>query len=156
MGVALIKLTGSVDNIKVQEVYYKDGKANPPVKGCKHGGMIMVGDYVYLDEDDSGRPYCLEVMTGKKLWQREKRGGKGGCPGDNSASIAYADGNLDIRYQTGHLALVEATPAGFKEKGWFKIPNDKGPSWSHPVVVGGKLYLRTQDQLLCYDVSAAK
>jgi outer membrane protein assembly factor BamB len=146
-GVALIKLTGSGDNIKAEEVYYKN-------KGCKHGGMIMIGDHVYLDEDSSGKPYCAKVMNGDIAWARQR--GKTGCPGGGSASIAYADGNLYIRYESGHMALVEATPDGFKEKSWFKIPNDKNPSWAHPVVLGGKLYLRSQDQLMCYDVSAAK
>lgn len=145
--VALIKITGSGDNLKADEVYYKN-------KGCKHGGMIMVGDYVYLDDDSSGQPYCAKVMTGDIAWKRQR--GKTGCPGNGSASITYADGNLYIRYESGHMTLVEATPDGFKEKSWFKIPNDKQPSWSHPVVLGGRLYIRSQDQLLCYDVSAAK
>jgi hypothetical protein len=52
------------------------------------------------------------------------------------------------------MALVEASPKGYKLKGSFKIPNGQQPSWSHPVVAGGRLYLRDQDRLLCYDVRA--
>jgi hypothetical protein len=51
------------------------------------------------------------------------------------------------------VALVEATPEAYKEKGRFDQPErSKVESWAHPVVAGGKLYLRDQDVLLCYDV----
>lgn len=144
--VALIKLTPNSDGtLKATEVYYKN-------KGCKHGGMIMVGDHVYLDNDDGGRPYCANVMTGAISWERDRSKAK--APVSGSASLTYADGHLYIRYQSGHVTLVEATPTAFNEKSWFKIPGDKGPSWAHPVVLDGKLYIRSQDQLLCYDVKA--
>ena len=48
--------------------------------------------------------------------------------------------------------LIQATPEGYHEKGSFTIPDVKKPSWSHPVVLGGKLYLREQDTLYVYDV----
>ena len=48
--------------------------------------------------------------------------------------------------------IVEANESGYKERGSFKIPNGDHNSWSHPVVVGGKLYLREKDVLWCYDV----
>jgi hypothetical protein len=66
--------------------------------------------------------------------------------------VAYADGNLVFRYQNGTVLLIEATPAGYKEKGSFAIPGVKDPSWSHPVVLDGILYLREQDTLYAYDV----
>ena len=141
--VVLLKITPKGNGFAAQEVYAKN-------KGCKHGGMVMIGDYVYLDSDDSGNPYCAKVMTGEVVWDRRKA--KDSSPGRKSAAITYADGNLYIRYQSGHMALVEASPAGYKEKSWFKIPNSRGPSWSHPVVVDGKLYLREGDQLYCYNV----
>jgi hypothetical protein len=50
------------------------------------------------------------------------------------------------------MALVGATPDEYEEKGTFEIPGVEQPSWSHPVIVGGKLYLREQDALYCYDV----
>ena len=55
----------------------------------------------------------------------------------------------------GTMALIEATPDGYQEKGRFDQPDrsDKN-SWPHPVVIGGRLYLRDQDVLLCYDVQA--
>jgi hypothetical protein len=50
------------------------------------------------------------------------------------------------------MMLIEATPQGYREKGSFPIPNVNNPSWSHPVIIGGRLYLREQDNLYVYDV----
>ena len=51
--------------------------------------------------------------------------------------------------------FIEATPEGYRQKGRFSIPSTaKGPSWPHPVICDGKLYLRHNDELLCYDIKA--
>ena len=56
---------------------------------------------------------------------------------------------------TARCALVKAVPEGFDEVGTFTVPGSgERPSWSHPVIVGGKLYLREQDRILCYDIRA--
>ena len=53
------------------------------------------------------------------------------------------------------MTLVEADPNGFKEKGSFKVPGSGDrPSWAHPVILDGKLYLREGDKVLCYDVTS--
>jgi hypothetical protein len=59
---------------------------------------------------------------------------------------------LIFRYQDVTVALIEATPDAYKLKGTFTPDYQKGASWSHPVVVNGKLYLREQDKLMCYQV----
>ena len=72
-------------------------------------------------------------------------------------TIAYADGALYLRAESGRgtVALIEATPAGYREKGRFDQPGrTRRNSWTHPVIAGGRLYLRDQDSLLCYDVKA--
>ncbi len=66
--------------------------------------------------------------------------------------MAYADGNLYFRFQDGTMALIAATPKEYLEKGHFKIPDVEQPSWSHPVITGGRLYLREQDALYSYNV----
>ena len=70
-------------------------------------------------------------------------------------SLTSADGRLYLRQEdgAGTVALIELTLAGYKEHGRFNQPDrtDKN-SWTHPVVANGKLYLRDQDVLLCYDV----
>lgn len=140
-GAALLQIVVDKDDVSVKEIYFKRELTN------KHGGVVMVGDYVYGDTDDSGYPYCAEVKTGKVMWKKTERG-----PGEKSAAVTYADGHLYFRYQNGVMALVEATPKEYKEVSSFKIPDARGPSWAHPVVVGGKMYLREGDQVLCFDV----
>jgi len=70
--------------------------------------------------------------------------------------VVYADGNLYYRYQNGVVMLIQATPDGYHERGSFTIPGVEHPSWSHPVVAGGKLYLREQDTLYVYDVRGVR
>jgi outer membrane protein assembly factor BamB len=108
---------------------------------------VVVGDYVYGDRDDSGHPFCAEVKTGEIRWRRENGGA-----GSGSAAVTYADGCLYFRYDNGIMALVEASPHSYKEISSFHIPNAGRQSWAHPVVVGGKMYLREQDMVWCYDV----
>ncbi len=72
-------------------------------------------------------------------------------------SISYADDHLYLRSEgsKGTVALIEATPEGYRERGRFDQPNRSGKeSWPHPVIAGGKLYLRDQDLLLCYDLQS--
>ena len=119
--------------------------------GNKHGGVIIVGDYVYGDTDDSGKLYCVEV---------EDRQGRSG----SAARSARAEGSAfdDLRRRPPLRPLPQrlrgagpgARPTSYTEAGSFKIENVKNQSWSHPVVIGGKLYLREQEILWCYDVSA--
>ena len=73
-------------------------------------------------------------------------------PGGGSAAVTYADGHLYYRYEDGIMALVEANPSEFRLKGKFKIATNVDKSWPHPVISDGKLYLRDQDNLHCYDV----
>ena len=109
-----------------------------------HGGMVLVGDHVY--GLDNGSLRCIELKTGKVAWQ-DRCVGKG--------SIAYADGHLYCRGEGGGLALVEAVPDSYKEKGKFDQPDrSKRSAWANPVVFGGKFYVRDQDTLLCFNVAA--
>jgi hypothetical protein len=88
-------------------------------------------------------------MTGKVKWK--SRGS-----GRQSAAVTAADGYLYIRFASGQMALAKASPDEYKEVGSFKIPySGERPSWSHPVVIGGRLYLREQDWILCYDVKGS-
>jgi outer membrane protein assembly factor BamB len=143
-GASLLKLTAADGAVTAKEVYFEKPLTN------KHGGVIRVGDYVYGDTNDDGQPYCAELKTGKVMWKREEREGAGA----KSASITAADGRLYIHYQNGVTVLAEASPGGYKEVGSFKPPKLNGPSWAHPVVAGGRLYLREGDLLYCYDVRA--
>jgi outer membrane protein assembly factor BamB len=142
-GGALLTVRAAGESFKAEEDYYI-----PQLKN-KHGGVVLVGDYVFGDQDDRGKPQCAEWKTGKILWSKTER-----TRGQGSAAVTYADGSLYIRYNNGYVALVEANPEAYREKSVFKIPNSDSNSWSHPVVIGGRLYLREKDILWCYDVRA--
>lgn len=114
----------------------------------QHGGVVLVGGHVYGYSDGVGWA-CQELSTGELVWNEKGKLGKG--------SVAYADGHLYLRSEKkdGTVVLIEATPEGWKEKGRFDPPRrSEKHSWPHPVVAGGRLYLRDQDVLLCYDVRA--
>ena len=113
-----------------------------------HGGLVAVDGYVYGGHgSQNGFPVCLDLDDGRMMWERVRGAGSG------SAAVAAADGHLYFRYQNGVVALIEANPQQYTVKSTFEIPNVRSPSWPHPVVTGGRLYLREQDALHVYDVS---
>jgi len=140
-GALLKQIAGSAGEVTMAEIYpLKRELAN------KHGGIVLVGDYLYGDSDDKGIPFCAELLTGDIKWKT--RGS-----GKDSASLAAADGHLYIRYADGTMTLAKASPEALDEVGIFKIPGSGDrPSWSHPVVVDGKLFLREGDAVLCYEL----
>ena len=72
------------------------------------------------------------------MW-RDRSVGKG--------SLTYADGKLYLLGEGGVVGLAEASPTGYKEKSRFNIPRGELPTWTPPVISGGRLYLREQDNL---------
>jgi outer membrane protein assembly factor BamB len=112
-----------------------------------HGGMVLVDEYLY-GCFDPGILTCVEFKTGKVMWQ-ERQPGKG--------SIMYADGRLYCRNEgaQGTIYLVDSDPKKYVERGRFDQPDrSKEQAWAHPVVANGKLYIRDQDLLFCYDIAA--
>lgn len=65
-----------------------------------------------------------------------------------------ARGHLYIQSENNLVGLAEATSAGYCEKGRFEIPDKGQPSWAHPVISDGRLYVRNQDTLLAYDIKS--
>lgn len=118
-----------------------------------HGGVVKVGEYVYGYSDGKGWT-CQNFQNGEALWADKEKLKKG--------SIAYADGMLYCREEAsksktakGAVALLVATPTGYEEKGRFDPPDRSDQNtWAHPIINGGRLYLRDQEVLLCYDVKA--
>ena len=115
-----------------------------------HGGVILVGDHIFGHSDGPGW-ICQDLMSGEIVWN-EKRGlGKG--------AVAFADGLLYcIDEQSGTCVLAEASVDGWKEHGRFTLEPQtqqrasKGKVWTHPVIANGKLYLRDQEIIVCYDI----
>lgn len=145
-GTGLNRIKVSDDAVRSEEVYFNTIKLN------SIGGVVRVGDYVY-GTDARGDLVCMDFKTGERKWQHA-------CVG--AASLCYADGMLYVHGQGGTgfgpekppwVALVEATPDGYKEKGRFEQPDHADrPAWPHPVVANGRLYLRDWSVLLCCDV----
>ena len=143
-GSALLKVSKKGGGLEATEVYYK--KADELQN--HHGGVILIGEYLFGGHGhNKGMPFCMELGSGKIRWMNKDNE----IQGQKSAAVVYADGHLYFRYEDGTVTLVEANPNKYVEKGSFKI-RPSGPSWPHPVVHGGKLYLRNQDELLCYDI----
>jgi outer membrane protein assembly factor BamB len=136
-GGGAVKLTPEAQGVSAAEVYSSRELANPI------GGVVRVGEYLYGTNNQS--LFCVEFATGKVRWQDR-------CVGQGS--ICYADGRLYVRGEnTGDVALVEATPDSYKEKGRLRQPDrSRQQAWPYPVVANGRLYLRDQNVLLCYDV----
>ncbi len=144
-GTALLKLTKQGSGVAYEEIYYKKSSELQN----HHGGMVLIGDYVYMGHGhNNGLPVCVKLTTGEAVWGPLRGAGK------SSAALVAADGDLYFRYQDGIMALVEATPKEYNLKGKFRIASVNGQSWPHPVIAGKKLYLRDQDELHCYDLTA--
>lgn len=130
---------------KSAETLYENNK----VMKNHHGGVVLVDGHLYGHSDGYGW-VCQELATGKEVWVH-KGFGKG--------ATHYADGMLYcVDEKSGDVVLAEASPKGWSEKGRFRLDplsaqrNKQGGIWPHPVVVGGKLYLRDQEYLFCFDV----
>jgi outer membrane protein assembly factor BamB len=131
-------------NNQPKEVY-----ANKLMKN-HHGGVIQLGKYVYGYSDEVGW-LCLDLETGQRKWREKEALGKG--------AIGYADGHFYcVEEKEGNVVLIDASPEGWTERGRFvltpqsKNRKDRGGIWTHPVIVDGKLFLRDQEILYCFDV----
>ena len=148
-GAALIQLTAQgQDQVTVKEL---KGYKKPQLNN-HHGGMVLVGDYIYFGHDQNqGYPVCVEMKSGEIKWGPEK------LPADSkgSAAVLCADGMLYFRYQNHVLALIEPSPDGLHVVSTFKMPEWSGvESWAHPVIANGKLFIRDQDKILCFNLKA--
>jgi outer membrane protein assembly factor BamB len=139
-GAALLKLDGKT---ATEQYFLKSDTFQN-----HHGGFLRIGDHLYGGSGhNAGKPTCIELKTGKVLWQHDQLG-------KESGAVTAADGHLYFLWQDGTVAMIEATPAAYKLKGQFKLPKQSGAAWAHPVVTGGKLYLRWGGKVFCYDLKA--
>jgi len=136
-GCALLKLTPDGQGIKATEVYFSREMKN------HYSSSVLVGDYLY--GFSSSILTAMKFQTGEVAW-RDRSVGKG--------SVTFADGKLYLFSEEGVVGLAEATPAAYKEISRFKIPRGSYPTWTPPVISDGKMYLREQDNLYCYDIKA--
>jgi len=136
-GGGLLGLTAQGSQVKSDEIYFTKDMMN------HHGGIVLVNGYMYGFSNSVLT--CLEFATGKRMWANRSVG---------KGSLSYADGMLYLLGEDQVVGLAEASPNGYAEKGRFSIEYLGKPSWAHPVVAGGKLYIRNQKNLTCYDIKA--
>lgn len=145
-GCDLIRISGGPETQKAEAVYSNKDVVN------HHGGVIFHEGHIYGHSDTKGW-ICQDVATGKLKWELKDRKSEKG-------SVTYADGALYCYCEgSGDLFVLEASPSGAKEIGRFKLPETtkirrpQGKNWTHPVISNGKLFLRDQDILFCFDIS---
>jgi outer membrane protein assembly factor BamB len=147
-GGGLVKLSKDASGgIKAEEVYFTNKMQN------HHGGMILLDGYLYGANggNEGGNLVCLDFKTGNVMWDG-RQVARSQTP---KGSILLADGRLYYRHEKGTMTLIEPGPKEYIERGRFEQPDrSESPAWTHPVIANGKLYVRDQDLLLCYDVKA--
>lgn len=122
-----------------QEVYFTKEMRN------HHSSSILIGDHLY--GFSGGVLTAMKFDTGEVAW-KDRSVGKG--------SLVFADGHLYAFSENGIIGLVEATPTAYVEKGRFRIQQESLPTWTHPVISNGRLYIRDQNTIYAYDVKAKK
>ena len=150
VGGAAVRLMAKQGKVSMQPLY-----AEKRLPG-ENGGSVLVDGTMY--GTNSASLMAVDFATGALKWQER---------GIGTASIAIADGLLFMHGENGDVALVEASPAAYRERGRFTPPNQPqrrgggaptGPSkaWAHPVVANGRMYIRDLGTMWAYDVRAAR
>lgn len=139
-GATLLKLTAT----GVEEIWRTAELDN------EHGGVVLVDGHLYghADGDHKHRHWaCLDWKTGKTMWTSDE------LPGPRSAATSFADGMLYLMNEKGVVALAPANPQKLEVVSRFELPKQgKGQSWAHPVICGGRLYIRHGQYLFVYDI----
>lgn len=136
-GAALLELTPGAGGVSSRQVYFTREMRN------HHASSVLIGDYLYGFSD--AILTAMKFDTGDVAW-RDRSVGKG--------SLVYADERLYLYSEEGVVGLAEANATGYREHGRFTITTGPFPTWTHPVVANGRLYLRDQGTLYAYDVRA--
>ena len=136
-GGGLAKISFADNKFSAEEVYFEKKM------DCHHGGIVKIGNWMY--SNGGGPLMCMDFLTGKIMWQNRSVG---------KGALVAADGMLYVLSENHEIALVDASPGEYVERGRFKVKSHGRPSWAHPVVAGGRLYIRDQESLTAYDVKA--
>ncbi len=141
-GSVMLRLDVQGDGATVTPVWRSQNLDN------QHGGVVLVDGYLYgsCHVRNHAQWVCLDWTTGKQRWANRLEG---------KGSLTYAEGMLYTMNERGTVTLLRATPESCQIAGRFQLPEGgRGPTWAHPVVSGGRLYLRHGDLLFAYDVRA--
>lgn len=146
-GGGMAKLSKGVNGtFTAQEIWFSKQIEN------HHGGVIVHDGALYGANGGNGGGYlvCLDFNTGEVLWNEGDRDKRRVTKG----SVAMADGRIYYRTEEGPIILFEPNRKEYIERGRFDQPDRTNkPAWSHPVIANGKLYIRDQDTLFCYNIT---
>jgi hypothetical protein len=139
-GSVLLKLAFEPPKVTASQVW-----ANTELDNV-HGGFVLKDGFIYGAAHQKPAWVCLELETGKMRYRE---------PGVGMGSVVYADGMLYCLGEKGAMGLVPCTPDGYSVTSRFDVPKGgEGAFWAHPVVCGGRLYIRHADRLYAYGVQA--
>jgi outer membrane protein assembly factor BamB len=142
LGSVLLKIDVQGQKATVQPVWRSKDLDN------RHGGVILLEGSVYGAShfNNNAQWICLDWKTGRKMYAER---------GVGEGSLCCADGMLYTMNERRKVGLVRPTPTGYALVSQFTLPEGgEGPTWAHPVVCNGRLYLRHGDRLYAYDVRA--
>jgi len=108
------------------------------------GGFIHDDGYIFGSRYERDVWFCLDLQTGNVQYTSEEL---------DSGVIIWADGLFYCYSTKGEMALVDADKNRFTVLSMFMIRQGSGPHWSHPVIAGGRLYLRHGTALMVYNIS---
>ena len=115
-----------------------------------HGGVVLLDGHLYGSSCAFNRNkwICLNWRSGKTLYVAD---------GVGKGSLTVANGMLFILGERGSMGLVLASPEAHTVVSRFELPEGgRGRWWAHPVVCGGRLYLRHGEFLYAYEVKERK
>jgi outer membrane protein assembly factor BamB len=135
-GGGLVNLSAANGEIRATEAYFTRDMQN------HHGGLVLVNGTLY--GFNNAILTAIDFASGDMLW-RHRSVGKG--------SLTYADNRLYLLSEDNVVGLAEVTRTGYRETGRFTIADQGFNSWAHPVVAGGRLYIRNQATLTAYNVA---
>jgi len=145
-GLVRLEMTANGE-VVASEVWFSKSMEN------HHGGVILHDGALFGANggNGGGYPVCLDFKTGDVLWNERDSDKRRVTKG----SVAFADGRIYYRTEAGPIILIEPSLKEYLERGRFDQPERTAkPAWAHPVIANGKLYIRDQDTLFCYDVKA--
>ncbi len=140
-GGGMANVVKTANGFKTEEAWFSED-----VIQNHHGGLVLLDGNLYGCSDPKDLK-CLDFKTGAVRWETKEVG---------KCSVLYADGMLYCRDEKGPISLVKAAPDEFELCGRFDQPDrSKEKAWPHLVIADGRMYVRDQDLLLCYDAAAS-
>ena len=136
-GCALLRMKASGGGVEVEEVYFNRDMRN------HYSSSVLVDGYLY--GYSSRILTCMKLETGEVMWQ-DRSVGKG--------QVIFAEGLLYLQGEDGVVGLAEATPEAYREISRFEIGRGAYPTWTLPVISGGRLFIRDQAELTAFDIRA--